>query len=456
MTSMSLRTRLFMMILPPLLLLSVVLGVWRYEAAQRTSETLFDRSLLAAALAISRDVAISGGDALLPSTRDFVSDAGGGELFYHVTGPGGIYITGYAYPPVSGEREADERLKYTNAVYRGEPVRVLRMTESTSIGNLTGDTIVTVWQRDSDRDAFAASLARRAAALIASLMAALALVVWFGVKIGLRPLNDLQDAIQHRSPDDLGDIRRAVPAEVSGIVATLNRLFGQVRQSIEDHQAFISNAAHQLRNPASALLSMAEVLPDVSDPQERRLRERELIVAARKSARLANQLLSLERLRYDEAPALERLELNTIAAEVCRDFAPTILSRDIAFDFEQYPAPLPVRGDAVLLEEAITNLLENALAHGGAELSMIRVTTQTDGPFAVLAVEDDGVGIPEDRAGAAFQRFGQLSEGDGSGLGLAIVRDVMRRHGGEAELVPQEKGLVVKIKIPTAPPYANS
>ena len=141
------------------------------------------------------------------------------------------------------------------AEYRGEPVRVLRMRESTTIGNLKGDTIVTVWQRDSDRNAFAAALARRAAAFIASLMAALALVVWFGVKIGLRPLNDLQDAIQHRSPDDLRDIRRPVPAKVFGIVATLNRLFGQVRQSIEDHQVFISNAAHQLRNPASALLS---------------------------------------------------------------------------------------------------------------------------------------------------------------------------------------------------------
>ena len=76
MTSMSLRSRLFMLILPPLLLLSIVLGFWRFEVAQRTSETLFDRSLLAAALAISRDVAISGGDALSPSTRDFVSDAG--------------------------------------------------------------------------------------------------------------------------------------------------------------------------------------------------------------------------------------------------------------------------------------------------------------------------------------------------------------------------------------------
>ena len=428
------------------------MGFWRFEVAQRTSETLFDRSLLAAALAISRDVAISGGDALSPSTRDFVSDAGGGDLFYHVTGPGGIYITGYAYPPVSGGRAGEDRLNYTMAEYRGEPVRVLRMRESTTIGNLTGDTIVTVWQRDSDRNAFAAALARRAAAFIASLMAALALVVWFGVKIGLRPLNDLQDAIQHRSPDDLRDIRRPVPAKVFGIVATLNRLFGQVRQSIEDHQVFISNAAHQLRNPASALLSSAEVLPDVSDPQERRLKERELIAAARKSARLANQLLSLERLRYDEAPAFDRLELNAVVAEVCSDFAPTVLSRDIGFGFEPCTTPLHVAGDTLLLAEAITNLLENALTHGGGSLTAIRVSTMVEGQFAVLAVEDDGLGIPEGSAEAAFERFGQLSEGQGSGLGLAIVKDVLRRHGGQAELVPQDKGLIVKIKIPLSAP----
>ncbi|MBO9429428.1 sensor histidine kinase [Sulfitobacter sp. R18_1] len=455
MTSMSLRSRLFMLILPPLLLLSIVLGFWRFEVAQRTSETLFDRSLLAAALAISRDVAISGGDALSPSTRDFLSDAGGGELFYHVTGPGGIYITGYAYPPVSGARASEDRLNYTMSEYRGEPVRVLRMRESTTIGNLTGDTIVTVWQRDSDRNAFAAALARRAAALIASLMAALAFVVWFGVKIGLRPLNDLQDAIQHRSPDDLRDIRRAVPAEVFGIVATLNRLFGQVRQSIEDHQVFISNAAHQLRNPASALLSLAEVLPEVSDPQERRLRERELIAAARKSARLANQLLSLERLRYDETSTFDALELNAVAAELCSDFAPTILSRDIGFGFEPYPGPLPVNGDSVLLGEAITNLLENALSHGGAGLSAIRVSTTYEAGYALLTVQDDGIGIPEGGTQAAFQRFGQLSEGEGSGLGLAIVQDVLRRHGGDVELLPQERGLIVRLKVPLVSPVAK-
>lgn len=250
-TAMSLRLRLFLVILPPLLVVAVLLGLWRFEVAQRTSEELFDRSLMAAALAISRDVAISEGDALSPSTRRFISDAGGGEVFYHVTGPGGIYVTGYAYPPRFGSEQPGDRPQYYLAEYRGEMMRVLRMTEIRTIDTLTGETIVTVWQRLSDRQAFARILALRAVALMAGLIVALALLVWFGVQIGLRPLSDLQNAIHQRSPDDLGPIKRAVPNEVSGIVSTLNRLLTQMRGSIDMHQAFISDAAHQLRNPAS-------------------------------------------------------------------------------------------------------------------------------------------------------------------------------------------------------------
>ena len=163
----SLRLRVFLVILPPLLLVSLLLGWWRFEVAQRTSEELFDRSLLSAALAISRDVAISEGDALSPSTRQVISDAGGGELFYHVTGPGGVYVTGYAYPPRPDTLVARDLPSFYYATYRGEDMRVMRMIENRTIGTLTGDTVVTVWQRVSDRSAFARELAMRAAALIA-------------------------------------------------------------------------------------------------------------------------------------------------------------------------------------------------------------------------------------------------------------------------------------------------
>ncbi|WP_245739608.1 sensor histidine kinase N-terminal domain-containing protein [Thioclava dalianensis] len=237
--------RLFLVILPPLLLVLVLLGWWRFTAGQRTSDELFDQSLLSAALAISRDVAISEGDALSPSTRDIISDAGGGEVFYHVTD--------YAYPPRPETAAPQDKPYHYLAEYRGELMRVLRMQERHIIGTMTGEAVVTVWQRVRDRRAFARQLAQRSAAVIVCLMGVLSLLIWVGVQIGLRPLNGLQAAIEKRSPDDLGRIRRPVPKEVLGIVTTLNRRLLQMRHSIEEHQAFISDAAQHLRNPASAL-----------------------------------------------------------------------------------------------------------------------------------------------------------------------------------------------------------
>lgn len=448
MKSMSLRLRLFLVILPPLFVVSALLGWWRFEVAQQTSEELFDRSLLSAALAISRDVAISEGDALSPGTRQVISDAGGGEVFYHVTGPGGVYVTGYAYPPRPEVPVARDVPFYYFANYRGEDMRVMRVIENRTIGTLTGDTVVTVWQRVSDRRAFARTLAFRAVAVMAGLMVALALIIWFGVQIGLRPLNDLEAAIRQRSPDDLGPIRRSVPHEVSGIVSTLNRLLRQVQDSLEAHQAFISDAAHQLRNPAAAILTLAETLPQVQDTAERAHCEEQLVDAARKSARLSEQLLSLERLRYDESVGMSSFDLNTVVEDICRSFAAKALSRDLDFAFVPSGDPLWLFGNPVLVGEALINLLENALTHGGGEMTAINVRTSSDEAGVVITVEDDGFGIPPDKVSTVFRRFSQLQYGEGTGLGLAIVEQVMVRHAGSVDLVPGEKGTTFRLWFP--------
>ena len=449
--TMSLRLRLFIVILTPLLCASIVLGYWRFTVAQSTAEELFDRGLLAAALAISRDVTFTGGDALTPRTRQLISDAGGGEVFYHVTGPGGIYITGYAYPPASARTGESQVPQYSAAVYRGEEVRVLRMVEPTVIDNLTGETIVTVWQRVSDRDAFATELARRAAGLIGAMMLTLVVVVWFGVKLGLRPLNDLRQAIEIRSTDDLSDIRRSTPTEVVGIVATLNRLLAQVRESISAHQAFISDAAHQLRNPASAMLSLAETLPGVSDPEERQKRERALIAAARKSARLTEQLLSLERLRYGDGIAEPTLfDLNDVVTRICSEMGPEVLGRGLNFELRADSASLPILGDPVLVEEAIGNLIDNAMVHGGPDLSQIIVTTLLSGEQGIVTVRDDGKGLaPKDRD-LAFRRCGQVETGAGSGLGLSIVERVALRHRGRVTVDDTLDGASLSLHLPLA------
>lgn len=449
----SLRLRLFLVIVVPLLAMAAVLGVWRINAAQDTAEELFDRSLLAAALAISRDVILSDGDAILPSTRDLIRDASGGEVFYHATGPGGIYVTGYAYPPVEPKEDGSDLYEpsFFEATYRDEKVRVLRVTERITIENLTGDATVTVWQRIADRAEFVRLLVVRAAALIGGLLATVILVVWFGVKLGLRPLTDLQDAISIRSPDDLSRIKRAVPAEARGIVQTLNHLFGQVERSMEAHQTFISDAAHQLRNPAAAVQSMAEAVRDAPSEEDRKKRTEEMIVAAQASARVANQLLSLDRLRHLSPEDYgTRFDLVADVREICADTAPTALSRGIDFELDAPSDGIWVHGDQLFLREAVKNLIDNALKHGGADLSKVSVTVSIDDGQVRVAVADDGKGLSPDDRDLALGRFTQVEHSDGSGLGLAIVASVAERHKGSLTIDDVANGASLSVFLPVA------
>ncbi|WP_170480760.1 sensor histidine kinase [Ruegeria arenilitoris] len=446
----SLRRRLFFLILTPLILIAVLLGVWRFAVAQRTAQELFDDSLLSAGLAISRDVAISGGDALLPSTRNMIRQASGGEIFYHVTGPGGIYVTGYAYPPSSSASGQQDPYKphFFEAEYRNEPVRVLRMTERVALENLVGDATVTAWQLTSDRNAFANQLSIRAAVLMGILLVTLAIVVWFGVAHGLRPLLDLQDAIDLRSPDDLSEIRRPVPAEVQGVVKTLNRLFRQTEQSIIAHQRFISEAAHQLRNPAAAVQSMAEALQDAKTDQDKEKRISELVTAAKNSATVAEQLLSLERLRYPtRQDQIDEFDFRKVAEEAAAEMGVQILARGIEFEVAMPDTKVIVSGDRIFLSEAIKNLLDNSLKHGGEKLSKISVSVRQDEKAVMLTVKDDGKGLSPDQSKTVFDRFSQLEHSEGSGLGLSIALAVAQRHRGQITIdnVPQGASLTLML-----------
>lgn len=445
----SLRQRLFALVLVPLMLMGLVLGYWRVAVAQNTAEKFFDRSLLSAALAISRDVAISGGDVLLPSTSALIHDATGGEVFYHATGPSGVYVTGYAYPPHGAISEIDlDTPHYFQAEYRDEAVRVLKIVERVTSDGVSGNATVTVWQRLSDRSRFATQLAFRAAGLIGGLLLTLALVVWFGVAHGLRPLLDLQQAIEVRSPDDLSQIRRPIPREAQGIVRTLNRLFAKVQDSMTAQQVFISNAAHQLRNPAASVLSMAESLRDAENPKDQHQRIEDLVVAARASTRVTEQLLSMDRLRQPMPDSHRtQFDLAGLLRSIGADVGPEVLSRDIGFELVSPDHPVAMTGDQVFIAEAIKNMIDNALKHGGHKLSFIVVRLREDGNKALITVYDDGKGLTPEESELALERFSQVEPSQGSGLGLAIAAAVAERHGGKLVIDPVEKGASLTLSI---------
>ena len=452
--ALSLRARLTGIILVPLLTIAGGIGLWELNNARRTATEVFDRSLLSAALAVSNDVAISGGDALSARTRDILASTSGGQVFYHVYAPDGVIVSGYATPPVGIPRDLAEPSQPTTfeAVYRGQDVRGVRLQNRTEVDGFAGVFTTTVWQDNAVRQAFVQDLVLRAFMTISALMVSLALIVWFGVRLGLRPLLDLEAAIARRSERELSPIQRAVPQEVGGIVTTLNQLLGQVSRSMTAQSDFVANAAHQLRNPIAGVLSLAEAVVKAPDPAAQERRAADLLHAAREAAELSQKLLLLERadaispLALHESIDLAEALPDWIAAAEARVPARVTLSLKVAAG-----VPL-VYGDPTMLREALLNLVNNAVIHGGASLSAIDVRAEQAGDHVRLSVSDDGIGMSEADIARALERFAQVAETSVSGLGLSIVAAVAEGHAGRLTLTSRGGGLTAEMYLPLQRP----
>lgn len=447
----SLRTRLILIILAPLLLISVVAALWQFKNTTARAEEIFDRGLLSAALAISRDVALSGGDALSPATRRIVTDTSGGELFYHVFAPDGVFITGYATPPVSQADPVDpeENTHFYDATYLGSDVRVLRFQDAATLDGVSGLFTITVWQASEVRTTFIRDVILRALAVIGLMVLSVAAVVWFGVGIGLRPLLDLQDAIAQRTPSELESIRRDVPKEVQGIVRTLNTLLDRVSRRISSKDEFISNAAHQLRNPIASVLALAEAVENAPSPSAAKTRSAELVLAARDATHLTNQLLSFERARGDTQQEFDQvLDLWQLVEASVDRFEKLPDSKKVNVNFTGGTGSYLIQGDPLMLQEAILNLLMNVVVHGGSGVSKIDIKLVPENDRIILVIEDDGCGIDPSKLELAMARFGQADAGFGSGLGLPIAQRIIDNHSGTLQLHSQPRGLKVLITLP--------
>lgn len=452
---MSLRARLVLIILAPLMLISLGLGVFTLRDANIRANERFDRSLLSTTLAISRDTALSGGDALSPKTLSLLSDTSGGSVFYHVYAPNGAYVTSYATPPVLPKAQvaAEQAQNYYDALYRQRPVRALRYVDSMSIGGLSGDFTFTVWQDTSLRDSFVRDTTHRTFGMIATMIAALTLIVWFGVRVGLRPLLDLQDAISQRSPRELNEIRRPVPVEVRGIVRTLDDLLAELRTTFQAKDTFITNAAHQLRNPIAGVLAMSEAVRSATTLPDVQERSKELVSAAQDASDLASSLLAFERaISPQEIASLPLVAIDDLLHDLKAAVSARATQRNVTLAFDPGAAGIKLHADPVLLKQGILNLIDNELYHGGPDLTTIRVQTLPVCHGLELTVSDNGRGIPPDRLDIAMARFGQVSHSSGSGLGLPIAIAVAENLGGSLALKGSGTGLTVTMTLPTSVP----
>jgi two-component system sensor histidine kinase TctE len=274
-------------------------------------------------------------------------------------------------------------------------------------------------------------------------------LVWVGIQLGLRPVRKLRDDIAERSPTDLRPIvESSVPREIAPVVITLNRLFTMLRTAVQAQQQFIADTAHQLRTPITGMQAQLDLL--IAEPAAQPIRERlsTLQEGIRQLAHSANQLLTLA--RADPAANLpaknQAVELHTIVAEVAAKFFDRALAADIDLGVDVLPSS--ILADSSLLDDLVSNLVDNALKYtpAGGTVTLSAGTAQGK---AYLAVEDSGPGIPEADRQRVRQRYYRLpnSPGHGSGLGLAIVDKIARLYGASMTIESGAGGRGTKVTV---------
>jgi two-component system sensor histidine kinase TctE len=297
---------------------------------------------------------------------------------------------------------------------------------------------------------------------LSGLILLMTMIVWVGTGAGLAPLLRLRREVEGRSPADLTPLRvEAAPQELRSLVRALNDLLASVRLSVDAQKRFIADAAHQLRTPLAGLKSQTELAMDATDDPALAARLRLVHQSATRGAHLINRLLMLARAEPEAALAQEKapLDLVPFVQNLVAGMVPRALRAGVDLGIAETDGAtagaLQVDANEMLLAEALTNVVENAIEYAGrgSEITVRTAVADDDARQAQIVVCDNGPGIaPADRA-RVFDRFVRATDqGLGCGLGLAIVREIVSRHGGAVTLDDAEPhGLKVTLRLPLRP-----
>lgn len=418
----------------------------------------YDRSLYDAALDVSRRLRLRDGRLsvdLPPAAVDMLEFDDLDQVYYEVRSSSGEYVAGRNELPRPAIT-ADRRPQYYYGMHAGESLRLVALRVPFDPDNEDELALVVVGETLIKRRALAQDILVAVALTQLAVIAMVSLAVYLGVGHGLLPLVRLRQQIESRSHRDLAPLSETeTPREVRPVVHAINELMQRLERALSAQRRFVADAAHQLRTPLAGLKTHAELALRETTIEGMRERIQALTQATDRSARLANQLLSLARAEPESSAsqALALLDLNPVARETTADWVPRAIERDIDLGFNPSPVPVEVRGNAVLLGEALANLLDNAIRYGRAG-GRVTVSVERTDAAALLAVEDDGPGIPAKDHERVFERFQRLADAatEGCGLGLAIVREIAQMHDATATIEEGSggTGTRVSIRIPLA------
>jgi signal transduction histidine kinase len=268
----------------------------------------------------------------------------------------------------------------------------------------------------------------------------------------LRPLVALADAIRQRRDFDLAPLAATqLPLELQPLVGAFNHLLGRLDSAVAAERRFIGDAAHELRTPLSVMQAQADVALHAPSGSEKDRALRRVQQGARRTARLAEQLLDMARLdASDVASCTARVDLAQLVTHIVEEHA--FHAARLGCMLDMATAPADAIGDIDELAILLRNLVDNAIRFASSGGQVV-VASGSTGDQAWLAVSDDGPGVPQHERDAIFQRFYRLpgNAGRGSGIGLSLVAAIARLH--RARIVTgtglEGRGFSVRIAFPS-------
>ncbi|MBK0394557.1 sensor histidine kinase [Ramlibacter algicola] len=448
-----LRRRLLVMLLLPLLSLALLNAWFDYQSAGDVAQQQ-ERHLVALMPLFADSVIGEAGDGtpmllLAPPVAEFLKDRPISTAFA-LTDPDGRllygddWLAGTVPPGPEPEFHAEE--------HGGSTWRIVRQRQQTVLGEL----VVSAADAGDPRQQWLRSILLKVLLPNLVLIVAAAFAVGWAVERALKPLLALKDAVERRSPRDLSTFDEgASPEEVRPLVQSLNRLFELVNAQAESQRRFVADAAHQLRTPLAGLQSQVEAWAQaanaeggpgtlVLDAEEvNKLRN-----AARRTSQLANQLLALSRAdaRTVQAHSRRPVELKALCEDMLSTHLDAAAARRIDLGLDAEPAL--VLGHDWLLRELLSNLVDNAVRYT-PEGGTVTIRCRSLADRALLEVEDDGPGVPEEQRTLVLERFYRVpgTHGEGNGLGLAIAREIARVHHGDLVLGPGTGGRGLRASV---------
>ena len=407
------------------------------SVARQIAQSSQDKILLASAISIIDSSRFNKGEFSIDlpysslSMLDTVTDE---RVFYSIK-LDDKFLSGYNLLPQADVFKSNN-IAYLSSHFLDQDIRIVTVKRLFSINNQPVTLDVSVAQTLNGLNKTLASTRRVSLIVGVTFFLIAAILSFMLARSAVNPLARLTKSISKRGPKDLRPLAAPVPAEMVPLVASLNTLMYRLEKSLTRSEDFITEAAHRVRTPLTVVRAQAEITLRQIDKPRNRKNLKEIIRAIDESSRAAGQLLdhAMVTFRADNL-ALEKVNICQLINDTVDRLRPLADLRDISLEVELLH-PASVLGDPILLQNALHNIIDNAIKYSPIDSKIVTTISSIDEKIKI-SVNDTGPGFNSVEPSKLIGRFqrGENVEGIiGSGLGLTIVHEVVEAHKGHLEI----------------------